>query len=175
MHMKKYSALFIFPLLFGCIQDGRNTDALTGYVPVYQPTATAHDIAVQSAKATVNAGKIYAYKNYLFQVEQGKGIHIIDNTTPQQANKIAFISVPGCSEMAIKANFLYTNNVNDLVVLSLDNITAPTLVSRQENAFPQIDQTYPPFQGVYFECTDPSKGVVIGWEQKILENPKCRR
>lgn len=173
--MKKYSVLLFFPFLFGCVQDSGDTNAITGYAPVYQPAATAHKISVQPVTATVNAGKIYAYKNYLFQVEQGKGIHVIDNTVPPQAGKIAFINIPGCSEMAIKADFLYTNNVNDLVVLSLNNMTAPTVVSRQANAFPQIEQTYPPFQGVYFECPDPAKGIVIGWEEKILEHPKCRR
>jgi hypothetical protein len=49
------------------------------------------------------------------------------------------------------------------------------LVNRIENAFPQINQEYPPFTGVYFECVDPSKGVVIGWEEKQIDQPKCRR
>ena len=87
-------------------------------------------INVEAPKPTASAGKIYAYNQYLFQVEQGKGIHIMDNSDPQQAEKISFLSIPLCSDLAIRSNFLYTNNLDDLL---------------------------------------------IGWEKKIIDNPKCRR
>ena len=89
--------------------------------------------------------------------------------------KISFIKIPGATELAIKANYLYTNNVNDLVVIDLSNIASPQVVSRVADAFPQINQNYPSLSGVRFECPDPSKGIVIGWEQKLIDNPKCRR
>lgn len=173
--LMKYVLLLLLAGAFSCTREPRKTGNVTAYVPVYMSEALAHNISVTPASAAKNPGKIYAYNAYLFQVEQGKGIHVIDNSVPQQANKIAFINVPGCSEIAIKSNYLYTNNVNDLVVISLANMAAPSVVSRHQNAFPQIDQKYPPLNNVYFECPDPSKGVVIGWEQKTIENPKCRR
>ncbi len=145
------------------------------YVPIYATLQNASTISVEPVKPTVKAGKIYAYNQYLFQVEQFEGIHIIDNSNPQQAQKIAFIKIPMCSELAIKSGFLYTNNLNDLVVFNLNNIASPQLVNRVENAFPAITQEYPPFSNVYFECVDPSKGVVVGWKQQPVENPKCRR
>ncbi|MGZ5287276.1 MAG: hypothetical protein ACXWB9_08840 [Flavisolibacter sp.] len=145
------------------------------YVPVYASAQDANAISVEPVKPTVKAGKIYAYNQYLFQVEQFEGIHIIDNSNPQQAHKLAFIKIPLCSELAIKSGFLYTNNLNDLVVFNLSNISAPQLVNRVVNAFPAISQEYPPFDNVYFECVDPSKGFVVGWDQKPVENPKCRR
>lgn len=135
-----------------------------------------NDITNEAPKPTIHPGKIYAYGNYLFQVEENEGIHIIDNSDPQQAHKISFLKVPAASELAIKSNFLYTNNLDDLVVFDLSNINAPHLVKRVENAFPKINQEYPPFSNVYFECVDPSKGVVVGWEEKMVnELPKCRR
>lgn len=167
--------LLLLPVLFACVQDRNRGNQTLGYVPVYLPAATSHQITSSAPIATKNAGKIYAYLNYLFQVEQGRGIHVIDNTSPQQASKVSFINIPGCSEIAIKANHLYTNNVNDLVVISLANVSSPTLVSRQANAFPQLENNYPPNTGVFFECVDPAKGIVIGWEQKTLTDPKCRR
>jgi len=86
------------------------------------------------------------------------------------------LKIPAASELAIKSNYLYTNNMDDLVVFDLSNITSPHLVNRINGAFPQISQKYPPFNGVYFECPDPSKGIVVGWEEKLLnETPKCRR
>ena len=147
----------------------------SAWAPVYATAQEASNIGIAASKPTENAGKIYAYQNYIFQVEQGKGIHIINNSNPQQAQKVAFLNLPTCTEIAIKSNFLYSNHLNDLVVFDLSSITSPQLVDRVENAFPQFSQDYPPFSGVFFECPDPAKGVVIGWEEKMVEQPKCRR
>lgn len=146
-----------------------------GYAPIYASAQTAKIISVEPVRPTGNPGKIYAWNQYLFQVEQGEGIHIINNTDPQNAEKIAFLKIPLCSELAIKSNHLYSNNYKDLVVFNLANINSPQLVNRIENAFPDLDQAYPPVVNTYFECADPSKGIVVGWEQKMLTNPKCRR
>jgi hypothetical protein len=151
------------------------TQQVVGYVPVYASQETITALAPGPAQPTIHPGKIYAYGAYLFQVEQFKGIHIIDNSDPQQAHKIAFLNVPSATEIAIKSDHLYTNNGNDLVVFNLANVMSPQLVHRIENAFPPIDQDYPPFSNTVFECPDPAKGIVVAWEQKTLTNPKCRR
>lgn len=178
LHLMKQLTPLLFILIFFSCQPRDVNDPpaqAQGYAPVYALRQTVNTIAVESAKPTTRPGKIYAYGNYLFQVEQNEGIHIINNTNPQQAQKVAFLKVPMASEIAIKSGYLYTNNLNDLVVFDLNNVVAPQLVHRLENAFPVIDQTYPPVSGVFFECADPSKGVVIGWDFKMLNNPKCRR
>ncbi|HEX6333344.1 MAG TPA: hypothetical protein VFZ78_03895 [Flavisolibacter sp.] len=153
----------------------RNTEDVLGYEPVYADLLAVTQTGVEASRPTTVPGKIYAYGDYLFQVEQNEGIHIIDNSNPQQAHKISFLKVPLCTEISIKSGFLYTNNVNDLVVFNLNNIQSPQLVHRLADAFPVIDQTYPPAQNTYFTCPDPSKGVVVGWEKKIIHQPKCRR
>jgi hypothetical protein len=62
------------------------------------------------------------------------------------------------------------------VVINLSNIMAPVVVKRVPNAFPLIDQDYPPLSGgVYFECVDKSKGVVVRWELKQNMPALCRR
>jgi hypothetical protein len=145
------------------------------YVPVYSAGSVYNDIRIEGPKATSASGKIYAYESYLFQVEQYEGIHIIDNTVPKAAHKVAFLKVPQCTELAIKSNHLYTNNLNDLVVFDLSNRAAPQLVKRLAGAFPLINQTYPPLSDVQFQCADLSKGTVVRWEQKLVKNPLCRR
>jgi hypothetical protein len=60
-------------------------------------------------------------------------------------------------------------------VLNLSNIASPQVVNRVADAFPPVDQSYPPITRGYFECPDASKGIVIGWEEKLVQNPKCRR
>lgn len=170
----KYFLLLSLIVIVSCERQNRETSSVMGYAPVYT-SAQSRTISYSPAEPTKNAGKIYAYNSYVFQVEQGKGIHVIDNANPQQASKIGFINIAGCTELAIKSNYLYTNNVNDLVVISLASMTSPSVVNRQDAAFPAIDQTFPPFDNISFECPDPSKGLVIGWEQKMIDNPKCRR
>ena len=152
-----------------------NESQILGYAPVYAPPDQLNDVGIAAPKATSKAGKIYAYNQYLFQVEQSEGIHIIDNSQPAAARKIGFLKVPLCSEIAIRGGYLYTNHVDDLVVFNLANISQPQLVKRLEGAFPQIDQTHPPFSNTFFECVDPSKGVVVRWEQKQMIVPDCRR
>lgn len=173
--MKRF---FPFVLLF-CACEWSGADLQTGrsmgYVPVYAARDAVSNIANETVRATARPGKIYAYGAYLFQVEQYEGIHIVDNSNPKQAKKIAFLKVPMATEIAIKSGHLYTNNVNDLVVFNLANAAQPQLVNRIKDAFPVIDQTHPPFTNTYFECPDPSKGVVVAWEQKPMTNPKCRR
>ncbi len=145
------------------------------YVPIYAAIDYSAPVAVQAAKPTAKASKIYAYGSYAFQVDQYTGIHIIANAGTATAAKIAFLQVPLCTEIAIRNNYLYTNHNSDLVVFDLSNPAAPKLVKRLDNAFPVVAQEFPPLSNVYFECPDPAKGVVVGWEQKPVDKPNCRR
>lgn len=173
--MKRYGFLMLLAFT-ACVTDPDiQSGTVTAYVPVYATPDAVNDIGIAPVRNTTNAGKIYAYNDYLFQIEQAAGIHIIDNSVPERAKKIGFLKVPLCSEIAIRGGYLYTNHLDDLVVFNLANIAAPQLVKRLEGAFPQIDQKFPPFSNTYFECPDPTKGVVVRWEQKVIKVPACRR
>ena len=168
-------------LLLGSCTNMTGNDELppttTAFKPVYAAIKFDAPVAMQPAKPTVNAGKIYAYGNYAFQVDQYTGIHIVANSRTTQAKKIGFLQVPFCTEIAIKNDYLYTNHNNDIVVFDLSNPAAPQLVKRLEDAFPAISitQEHPPFSNVYFECPDPSKGMVVDWVQQAVDKPQCRR
>jgi hypothetical protein len=146
------------------------------WVPVYASTVEVGNISIGAAIPTVTAGKIYLYNNYIIQNEQYKGFHIIDNSNPANPVKVAFLNVPFSTEISIKNNYLYTNSVSDLVVINISNIMAPVVTKRVTNAFPLIDQEYPPLSGgTYFQCVDKSKGTVVRWELKQNLTAKCRR
>jgi len=174
--MKRYFPILLF-LLCSCElnQSSQELGQVQGYIPVYASRDVINTIITEISRPTVRPGKVYAYGSFLFQVEQNEGIHIIDNRTPAQAKKIAFLKVPMASELSIKSDHLYTNNLNDLVVFDLSNVSSPKLVNRVKDAFPVIDQLNPPFAGTAFECADPAKGIVVGWERRMLNQPKCRR
>ena len=170
------SFIAIFAIINSCSPP---TNDLTGqsqaYVPIYEDLTGVTDIAVQPKKLTEQAGKIYAYGNYIFQNDLNTGIHIIDNTDKQNPVKIAFLKIPLSTEVAVKGSFLYTNNNTDLVVFDISTPANPRLVKRLSNVFPEVNQNYPPFTNVYFECPEKGKGIVVRWELKTIANPKCRR
>lgn len=165
-----------FTIFFcACEKDTDKPGLVDAYVPIYGNKAALKNVTQQPAQPIVNGGKIATIGNYLFQVEEGNGIHVINISNPAAPQKLSFIKIPLCSEVTLRGNFLYSNNVTDLVVLDLSNINNITLASRIENAFPALQAQYPSQVGVYFECPDVSKGQIIGWELKKVNNPKCKR
>jgi hypothetical protein len=132
-------------------------------------------ISVEPEKATAIPGKIYAFGNYVFQNDLYTGIHIIDNSNHDAPVKVGFLNLPLNTEMAIKGNYLYANNYVDLVVFDITFPDNPQFVTRVPNVFPPVDQDYPPFTNVYFQCPDKSKGIVVRWEKQDIPVPKCRR
>ncbi len=156
-------------------QHSVDTGTRSAYAPVYAKLADLSAIATLPPQATIKAGKIYAYGNYIFQNDLNTGIHIIDNAVPANPKKIAFLKIPFSTEIAIKGNYLYTNSVSDLLVFNLASPQQPQLVNRVSNAFPIINQNYPSQTNVYFECADAEKGIVVDWELKQITNPACKR
>lgn len=161
--------------LFGCEPDnGVAVDETSAYVPVYMSTSDKNYITAFSPRTTEKSGKIYALGNYIFQNDINKGIHVIDNSDRAHPQKIAFINIPYNTEFAVRGNYIYANNVNDLVVINISDIHYPYVVKRMENAFPYINQQYPPSSG-YFVCPDPAKGIVVDWELQTVKSPTCKR
>jgi hypothetical protein len=173
--MKKY---FFVPVaafvLFSCTGKPYEVGEVDTWVPVYSSKAEAEKIIQLTPQPIVNGGKIATLGNYVFQVETGKGIHITDYSNTTAPVKKSFISIAQCQELTLKGNYLYTNNMADLVVLDLSTTTAIKLTSRVVNAFPDLAIQYPPASRAYFVCADASKGQVIGWELKKIKNPKCK-
>ncbi|MBN9483181.1 MAG: hypothetical protein BGO70_00815 [Bacteroidetes bacterium 43-93] len=145
-----------------------------GWAPVYNKDSSAAIIKSSDPRTIDKGGKIYIKGDTLYQVEVGKGIHVIDVKQPANPQKLAFINVLGAQEMAIKDNVMYTNNLNDLVVLDISNVKDIKLLDRISSVFHMVDQNFPPGTG-YYECVDRSKGTVVGWEQKTLNYPQCSR
>lgn len=175
--MKRLLIPLIMLFLFSCTRenDNRLSGQTDAYVPVYASAENVTQITVEAAKPVTEAGKIYAYGNYIFQNDFNTGIHIIDATDKKIPKKIAFLKIPLSTELAVKGNFLYANNYSDIVVFDISNPAQPQFVKRISNVFPPINQKYPPLSNIYFECPDEAKGIVVRWELKRINTPKCRR
>lgn len=142
-----------------------------GQVPIYSAIAPAKLIRYTPvAEPVVAPGNIYVKDNLIYQLEIGKGIHVIDNSVPSQAHRVGFLTVNGSSEISIKGNFLYTNSYDDLVVIDLSDPNNVVEVKRVQGAFPEGRSQYffiqPPEPG-YFECPQYDS-VVVGWRKDSI-------
>ena len=149
--------------------------SVDAYIPVYSTSPDDKKIELQLPQPILSGGKIATLGNYVFQVENDKGIHIIDYSNPAAPVKKGFIKNFLCRELAIKGNYIYTNNLADLVVIDISNVNTVSVSSRINNAFPDLSLQYPPASNCYFECADPAKGLVVRWDLKKVNNPKCRK
>ena len=84
----------------------------------------------------VNPGKIYYKDNYIFIVEELKGIHVYDNTNPATPVKKTFVNVPGVVDISISGNTLYADSFIDLVILDVQDVSNIRETGRVKDALP---------------------------------------
>jgi hypothetical protein len=154
--------------LAGCMWSG-NADE--GYpVRVYVAETMKLSDLRSSVKVTgptqlQSPGKIYVLGNFLFVNELRKGVHIYDNTDPQNPKNLSFVAVPGSTDMAAKGNALYIDNAIDLVTLDITNEGAPTIAGRIENALPSIAPTD---RELIYGDFNPNTDVIINWKDTTI-------
>ncbi len=176
--MSRLTALFLTAfLLSACIEGDGNISPPSAdadiYVPVYGDPATAKEISIGDPKPISDPAKIFVYQDYLMVNIRNEGFHVIDNSIPTLPRPLFFINVPGNQDVAIKDGVIYADNYSDIVAFIIDDNQQLQVVSRLENVM--NNQLYPPFTNVYFECVDPSKGVVIDWVKADIPTPDCYR
>jgi len=175
--MKKLALLpLLLFLFFSCIDEQPTitaVDTADGVRPIYGNTEDWQSIQTTTPRSINKLGKIY-YKDQLIYVnEYLKGIHIIDNSDPTNPTPLKFIEILGNKDIAIKGNILYADNMSDLVTLDISNLNDIQVKGRVKGIYPATSQTHPDAYSGYFECVDPTKGWVIGWEDALLNQPKC--
>ncbi|WP_114789587.1 hypothetical protein U0035_08605 [Niabella yanshanensis] len=169
-HNKLLIALALPLLVLSCKKE--DSKEVIGYAPIYGNEAELNTISLTQPQAIESGGKIYVWGHSLFQVESGKGIHVTDISNPSSPVKKTFIKVAGSQEVAVKNGLIYTNHLNDLVILEISGTTVNTV--KRLPAFKSMDnRSVPPERGV-FECPDKTKGTIIGWQKKMLQDPKCQ-
>ena len=141
------------------------TEVFTANSPVYMSYEDLRTAVKPTAtRDLVNPGKIYFKDNYIFVVEDRKGIHIINLVNPASPQKVGFIEVPGCVDIAIKHSILYADSYIDLVAIDVSNLNNIREVARLKDVLPYI---VPPSGNDYRMAeVDKDKGVVIDWEIK---------
>lgn len=139
-----------------------------GYSPVYMTYADLRTaVKIEQNVDLENPGKIYYKDNYIFIVEELKGIHVYDNTDPASPVKKAFVNLPGVVDISISGYILYADSFVDLVMIDVQSVDNIREVARVKDILPYTvtaapDDEYP------MALVDEEKGVVIDWELQTI-------
>ncbi len=166
--------LCAFLLLLGCIPEAEVTSA-EGVKPIYA-NGDELNIQLEEPREYVELSQIVYAHPYILIGELYQGIHIIDNTVPANPEKLMFIRIPGSTSFTIGDGVIYSSSGSDLVTIEFDNdsVQERSRIEAYFGGFDAFDQEAPPNHSGFFECVDPEKGIVIGWQEATLENPECR-
>lgn len=163
-------------LLNSCRDKNKWDDNTTPYEPVYNADPSTKHVRFLSPRSTVNGGKIYTTGMYVLEEEKDSGLHVISYLDPLHPQKTAFISIPGFRAAAVKGDYLYVSNYDDLVTIDLNSFSNMQEASRLTAAWHLND--YPPFTGILFICPDSTKGTIVEWKLSTDlsgTSAKCRR
>jgi hypothetical protein len=167
---------FIFAVLILSSCEDSTYKEYTGNLPVYMTYEQLRSSVKNGNTADLkNPGKIYFKDNYIFIVEEMKGIHIYDNTDPSSPVKKDFITIPGVVDISISGSIMYADSYVDIVALDVEDISNVHEVGRVKDILPY---TLPPTGNNYANgYIDQTKGVVDGWnvatikEKVTIQNP----
>jgi len=171
--MKKftYSVLAVFLAIFlSCEKDKIAMEEYSVAIPIVQSKADFRaSISIDSPKAIKQSGKIYVYENYIFVNDNGKGLHILDNSNFSPV-KLKFLNIPGNTDIAIKDDLLYANSKMDLVIFDISDLNNIKLKDRVEEVFE--DELLRPTENVQeydFSNFDWDNNIVIGYTIETRE------
>ena len=163
----------------------RVPDKIWGYRPVYFDSSVNINTLIYSTapKPVKTSGKIYLFKKYLFVGEPAEGVHVFDNTDPSAPIPFCFINIPYNYDVAVKDSILYADTYLGIVAINIANLPNVKVLQHIRGSV-----ITPPLPGAanfagffgrsrsfktYFECIDPSRGIVVAWIQDTLKKPKC--
>ncbi|MFT7151170.1 MAG: hypothetical protein ACI82Q_003047, partial [Nonlabens sp.] len=111
---KEYTIILLAFLFFqGCIEDvGKVTVTYQKATAIYGDlTAMRSQTLFSISRPISDAGKIFIGEDFLLIGEEGEGIHVFDNTIPENPVNIGFINIFGSREFYLAGNDLYAESV----------------------------------------------------------------
>ncbi|WP_026710086.1 LVIVD repeat-containing protein [Flavobacterium filum] len=162
-------SLFMFT---ACNDEEGNNETAKFAVPIVKTLSEIRNsITIESAQPTQSDGKIYVTQSLLFYVAQESGIHVFDNSNPQNPQNMIFINLEGVHDIAIKGNYLYADNFVDLVVFDISDLNNITLVRTVENVL-EFYPAYPEEAEYYaYEDYPGVNEIMVGFRIEVRQKP----
>lgn len=162
-------SLFMFS---ACNDEEGNNETAKFAVPIVKTLSEIRNsISIESAQPTQSDGKIYVTQSLLFYVAQESGIHVFDNSNPQNPQNMIFINLEGVHDIAIKGNYLYADNFVDLVVFDISDLNNITLVRTVENVL-EFYPAYPEEAEYYaYEDYPGVNEIMVGFRIEVRQKP----
>ena len=155
-----------FLTLISCNNDNDEYIMVKVATPEYMTLdALRSSVEITSPIPIIKSGKIYVYNDLVLVSDIDKGIHVIDNSNPENPHKIACIKIKANKDMEIKGDYLYADSLMDLVVFDISDIHSIKEVTRLENVLQQYVPV-PFFEDVivdYGENTYNPDEIIVAW------------
>ncbi len=137
--LRLFAVLIVIVSFTACKKENgiaKNGKTITLYTPVYGSKAAAlASINGNANEAVSKTGKIYIKDNFIYLNDQNKGIHVYDNSNPSHPVQIAFLSIPGNIDIAVKGNILYADMYSDLLAIDIANPRQVRVTNKIDNFF----------------------------------------
>lgn len=148
-----------------------------GVRPIYLNVDALNPVMTLPPREFEDLGQIVTAGDFIYINERYEGIHVIDNSDPNNPTTLYFWQIQGNLDFTVSGNRLYTDNGFDLYTIDISDPSSIILLSTVENIYGQTGNTemFPTNYSGFFECVDPALGIVVEWERALLDNPRCER
>ncbi|NMH27783.1 hypothetical protein [Flavobacterium silvaticum] len=136
-------SLFVSYCLSSCIFPMEGDDDFNPQPQNYEAQIMSRDIFESSVQllppqGMEKSGKIYIQDDLMVVNDINRGFHFYDYSNPAQPVEIAFLNIPGATDIAIRNSTIYINQAVDLVTLEYNQVTNTiAFKDRDRNVFPQ--------------------------------------
>jgi hypothetical protein len=137
---------------------------MTIYVPVFMERNEMElAVKLEPPRPMIEPGKIYYKTPWLMIIEKYKGVHLIDNSNPENPERIGFVHIDGVRDIAMKNDVLYADNAVDLIAIKFnESLTSVSVTQRLRNYFPML--TSPDGWGI--TAYQPANSIIVAWKTK---------
>lgn len=149
-------SLGLFVFMTSCTKDkGKITMQYNKATAIYADIDDIRSTPLQAnSRAIENPGKIFINGNLLLIGEENEGIHVFDNSNPENPVNVSFIQLPFTKEFYVEDHLVYAESQYDFLKIDISDINAPKLVNRVNYAFGEAikDETGATLVGFKFEA-----------------------
>ncbi len=136
-HFFRFNTLLVFALIgiSSCDYDCETVTRTIYSRQVFDVQSLQSEIGIVPSEEIETPGGLFYKDGYVFINERGKGIHILDNSTPSAPAPVAFLKIPGNYAMSARLNYLYVDSYLDLFVFDISDPKDIKQLGKQEGVF----------------------------------------